>query len=344
MIRFNNDYNRGCHPAVLEALAAHNGEAYPGYGLDPWCQRAAELVRGVCENDDVAVHFFTGATQANFAVISHALRPYQGVICAETGHINAHETGAPEHTGHKMLALPHVNGKITAEQVEREAVLFETSPVAEHIVMPKMVYISLPTEFGTVYSLEELEALSSVCRNHGLYLFVDGARLGYALGSGATDITAADLARLTDAFYFGGTKCGAMFGEALVIANPEINEHFRSSIKQNGGMLAKGWLTGLQFATLLQDGLYFDICGAAVSRALRIRDAFVAAGISTYIDSPTNQQFFVVDDAQQAALACDFFYEPWEELDDGRHVIRFCASWATTDEEVDALVEAVRQL
>ncbi len=344
MIRFNNDYNHGAHPAVLEALAAANDESYGGYGLDEWCDKAAEEIRKCAECPDAAVHFLVGGTQANFTVISAALRPYQSVISADTGHIHVHETGAVERAGHKIIALPSENGKISAEQVAEQAEIYRTSGVKEHITQPKMVYLSFPTEYGTLYSKQELEAISAVCRTYGLWLFIDGARLGYGLGSEQADVTLPDLARCADVFYCGGTKCGALFGEAVVITNPVLNVDFRSYIKQNGGMLAKGWLLGLQFYTLFRDGLYFEITKKADVQAMRIKKAFAEKEIPAYIESFTNQQFVVVENSAAEKLAEKYIYEFETKIDENHSCIRFCTSWSTTDEEVDELIHDIKML
>ncbi len=342
MIRFNNDYHLAAHPAVLKALADTAGESYGGYGVDPWCETAAQAIRTAAGRPDAAVHFFVGGTQVNFTAIAAALRPYQSAVCAETGHIHAHETGAVEHTGHKILTLPSPDGKITAAQVAQVGESYRRSPIPEHITQPKLVYISFPTEYGTVYSLEELEALHSACREYDMTLFVDGARLGYGLA--ASDVTLPDLARLADMFTVGGTKCGALFGEALVITDPALQPDFRSYIKQNGAMLAKGWLLGLQFAALFEDGLYFDICRRAVEMAMRLRDAFAARGIPSYLDSPTNQQFVLLTGPQMDALRDKYTFELDHPLEDGRMCVRFCVSWATTDQDLEALLADIERL
>lgn len=344
MIRFNNDYNRTGHPRVMAALAETMEDSFEGYGLDTCCSRATELIREQIGCPTAEVHYLVGGTQCNFIGIDFALRPWEGVICADTGHINVHETGAPEHIGHKCLALPSAEGKITAKQIEHEAELFESSDIQEHVVQPKMVYISQATEMGTVYSLAELEAIHDVCAEHGLYLFIDGARLGYALAAEGADVTLADVARLADMFYIGGTKCGALFGEAMVIVNPTLQPHFRSAMKQNGAMLAKGWLLGAQFAALFTDDLYLDITRNAIAGAMQIRDAFAAVGVGQFVESPTNQQFFVLSDAQMAALEKDFTFMFDHKTEDGGNVCRFCTSWATTDEEVDTLCNAIARL
>lgn len=344
MIRFNNDYNHGAHPSILDALQETNQTAFGGYGLDEYCRAASEEIKKYLDCPDAAIHFMIGGTQVNYTVIACALRPYQSVLCADTGHIHVHETGAVENTGHKITALPSVNGKITAAQIEAEAVAYETSTVPEHITQPKMVYISFPTEYGTLYSLQELEDISKVCRSHGLYLFVDGARMAYGLAAAGNDVTLADLARLTDVFYIGGTKCGTLFGEAVVIINPSLKPDFRSFIKQNGAMLAKGWLLGLQFYTLFKDGLYFEIAKQAVTYALQIRDAFAAKGISSYIESTTNQQFVVLENSIMNRLAENYIYEFEGTVDENHSIVRFCTAWSTLPEEVDALIADIAKL
>ena len=343
-MRFNNDYNRGAHPAILKLLNETNDISYPGYGTDDWCKKASDEIRKHLGNADADIHFMEGGTQVNYTVIAAALRPYQGVISADSGHINVHETGAVENTGHKVLALPHTNGKITAEQIEKVAVDYEESGIPEHVVMPKMVYISFPTEYGTIYTKEELTAISRVCREHALYLFIDGARMGYGLGSPENDLTLADIAELSDVFYIGGTKCGALFGEAVVIMHPDLKLHFRSFIKQNGGMLAKGWLLGLQFYALFQDGLYFDITKEADRHAMAIRQAFLDKGMKLYIDSPTNQQFVLLTPAQAEKLAAEHVFEFEGKTEDGSIIARFCTSFATVQEETDALLRSIEAL
>lgn len=344
MIRFNNDYNHGAHPAILEALSQTNDTAYGGYGLDQWCEAAADEIKKYLDRPDAAIHFLVGGTQTNFTVISASLRPYQSVISAESGHIFSHETGAVEACGHKVEALPATDGKITAAQIAEKAESYRTSGVKEHIPQPRMVYLSHPTEYGTIYSKKELEDIRTVCDEYGLYLFVDGARMGYGLGSPEADLTLADFARLTDAFYIGGTKCGAMFGEAVVILNPALKTDFRSYIKQKGGMLAKGWLLGLQFHTLFRDGLYFQITKKAVDQAMRLRQAFEEKGIPAYINSPTNQQFVVLENGQMETLAKGYYFEMDHKVDDRHTCVRFCTSWSSTDEDIDSLIADIRAL
>lgn len=342
MIRFNNDYNHGAHPKILEALAATNDNSYGGYGLDEWCERAAQEMQNYLYCPHCAIHFLLGGTQTNYTVIAAALRPYQSVICADSGHIHTHETGAVEHTGHKIETLPHKDGKITAAQIAAQAKLYHTSGIREHITQPRMVYLSFPTEFGTVYSRKELEEISCVCREYDMYLFIDGARMGYGLAADGGDVTLADLARLSDVFYCGGTKCGALFGEAVVITNRQLATDFRSCMKQNGAMLAKGWLLGLQFYTLFHDGLYFDITKQAVSYAMQIRAAFEAKGIPAYINSPTNQQFVILENHVMEKLAQKYIFEYEFKIDDSHSCVRFCTSWSTTQAEVDALIADIQ--
>ena len=344
MIRWNNDYNHGAHPSILNALQATNDQSYGGYGLDEWCEKARRMILSHLGGADAEVHFLLGGTQANFTVINAALRPYQGVVCAESGHIHAHETGAIEHGGHKIHVIKGENGKLTAKAVAAEAQAFLDSGVKEHITQPKLVYISFPTEFGTVYTKQELEELSAVCRKYRLYLFVDGARMGYGLGAEGGDVSLADIARLADAFYIGGTKCGALMGEAVVLVNDDLKDNFRSYIKQNGGMLAKGWLLGLQFATLFEDGLYFSMTKKAVEDAMRIRDAFRSKGITLHMDSPTNQQFAILSEAQMEQIGRRHIFEYISAAGDGRHCVRFCTSWSTLPEDVETLIADIAEL
>lgn len=344
MIRFNNDYNHGAHPAILEALEKTNRESYGGYGQDEWCERASEEIKKYIDCPQAAIHFLVGGTQANYVVIASALRPYQGVICAESGHIHVHETGAVENCGHKVLALPHQDGKITAEQIRTEAELYKTSVVQEHIVEPKMVYLSYPTEYGTIYSKAELVAIHEVCQEYGMYLFIDGARMGYGLAAKSADLTLADIAKYTDVFYCGGTKCGLLFGEAVVITNPELQPFFRSYMKQNGALLAKGWLLGVQFYTMFKDDLYFQITKQAVDLAMRIKSAFAEKKIPALIESDTNQQFVILENDQMKILSENYIFEYEKKIDDTHTAVRFCTSWSTTEAEVDALVSDIRKL
>lgn len=343
MIRWNNDYNHGAHPAVLEAFARTNEDSYGGYGLDEWCERASERIKDYLGKKDADIHFMVGGTQVNYTVIAAALRPYQGVISADSGHIHVHETGAVENTGHKIHAVKGENGKLSAESIAAEAENYRTSGVKEHITQPKMLYISFPTEYGTIYSKKELQEISDVCRKYDLYLMIDGARMGYGLGADANDLKLSDLAALADVFYIGGTKCGTMMGEAVVITNETLKDHFRSYMKQNGGMLAKGWTLGLQFYTLFEEGLYFEITAQADKYAMQIRDAFEKKGIDSYIDSPTNQQFVILTDEQKNQLEQKHIFEYQFPVGE-KHCVRFCTSWSTRQEDVDTLKEDIMAL
>ena len=345
MFYFNCDYTEGAHPHILERMMETNLEQTVGYGEDAYCEQARALIRQECEREDVDVHFLVGGTQANFTVIRSALRPHQGVISAMTGHINAHETGAVEATGHKVLALPcGPEGKLTAAQIEETVKAHWEDETHEHQVQPKMVYISHPTENGALYTLPELEAISRACKANGLYLFLDGARLGYALTARGGDVSMSDLARLCDVFYIGGTKCGALFGEAVVIANPELKPDFRYSIKQNGGMLAKGRLLGIQFLTLFEDGLYYDICRAANELAYRIAEACKTAGFRFFAESSTNQQFPIFPNSLLKELGKDFTYSTWAKVDQDHSAIRLCTSWATREEAAKQLIQTIQKL
>lgn len=338
MIYFNCDYTEGCHPKILERLSETNFLQTPGYGEDEICASARAKIRAACGRDDVDVHLLVGGTQANATVIAAALRPHQGALCAETGHINVHETGAVEATGHKVLPLPATaDGKISAEQVESAYYDHVNNDSFEHMVQPKMVYISQPTESGGLYSKAELTALHEACARCGLYLFVDGARLGYGLAAPENDVSLSDLCALSDVFYIGGTKVGALFGEAVVIVNPALKTDFRYHVKQRGGMLAKGRLLGIQFDVLFTDNLYFEISKKAVQQALRIAEACRGAGCAFFADSPTNQQFPIFPDAALEKLGEKYAWSYWARVDDFHSAIRLCTSWATTDENVDAL-------
>lgn len=343
---FQNDYNAACHPRVLEKLCACQGEKLEGYGTDTCCDRAAQLIKGACHTQDIDIHFLTGGTQTNLTVIAAALRPYQAVVAPKSGHINEHETGAVEATGHKVICIDSDDGKITADQIETVAAghYFSKGPSSEHMAQPKMVYISVPTEFGTVYSLNELEAISRVCKKYDMYLYADGARLGYALTAEGNDVTLPDLTRLCDAFYIGGTKLGTMFGEALVISNVQLAQDFRYMIKQRGGMLAKGWLLGIQFEAMFEDGLYFRAAAKANQMADRLRNAILAAGYPLPVASNTNQVFTVLPVSVLAKLGTEFAYSDWMEIDKDHRMVRFCTSWSTSEEDLDALCAALREL
>ena len=344
MIRFNCDYSEGAHPKILERLQQTNLEQTAGYGEDPYCQKARALILELCQAPQAHVHFLVGGTQANLTVIAAALRPHQGVLAADTGHINIHESGAIEATGHKVIPLPNGDGKVTAQQVEDFCKAYWADATFEHMVQPKMVYISNPTEVGTIYSSKELQALRAVCDRYGLYLFLDGARLGYGLASPENDLDLPQLARLCDAFYIGGTKQGALFGEAVILTNPALQEDFRYLIKQRGGMLAKGRLLGLQFLTLLEDGLYGQLSSHAVGLALEIRKAFQEKGYPFLVPSPTNQQFPILPKAALEKLRENYEFSPWAPVDEDHEAVRFCTSWATKEEDVRQLVADIRAL
>ena len=344
MIYFNNDYSEGCHSAVLEALTRTNLEQTPGYGEDAYCRRAADKIRKLCGKDDLYVQFLVGGTQTNLTVIAAALRPHQGALGPESAHINVHETGAVEATGHKVLSVPSADGKITAKQVRDTVQAHRSDASFEHMVQPKLVYISNPTEYGTLYSLEELEALSEACRELGLYLFLDGARLGYGLVAKGNDVTMADLARLCDVFYIGGTKVGALFGEAVVISNPAIAEDFRYLIKQRGGMLAKGRLLGVQFDALLENNLYFDIAAHAVGLADQLRDCIEELGYTYLVPGVTNQVFPILPDTLLEELQKEFSFTEMGRYDENHRTVRFCTSWATRQDQMDALCSKLRVL
>ncbi len=340
MIYFHNDYSEGCHPRILEALQRTNLEQTTGYGTDGYCAQAANQIRRLCGCENLQIHFLVGGTQTNLTVIAAALRPHQAVIGAESAHVQVHETGAVEATGHKVLSVPSADGKIRPEQVEQTLEVHSD----EHMVQPKMVYISNPTEVGTLYSKAELEALSRCCRKNGLYLFLDGARLGYGLASRENDMTMSDLAQLCDVFYIGGTKMGAIFGEAVVIANPSLGEDFRYLIKQRGGLLAKGRLLGIQFLELFRDDLYFQLGAHADRMADKIRETLCQCGIPLWVPGETNQIFPVFPDRWLEELGKDFLFTDNGRTDDTHRSVRICTSWATREDQVQQLCDALRKL
>ncbi len=341
MIRFDCDYLEGAHPAILQKLIETNMDQTIGYEVDPYCESAAEKIRQACACPGAAVHYLVGGTQTNTTVIYSLLRPWEGVIAVDTGHINCHESGAIEGTGHKVLALPNQDGKLTGKMVEDAYEAWKNDASWEHIVKPGMVYISHPTETGTMYTLAELTELSRSCRKLGLPLYLDGARLGYGLAVPGTDITLPDIARLCDIFYIGGTKVGALFGEALVIPDPALIPDIRSLIKQRGGLLAKGRLLGLQFDVLFTDGLYFKLGQHAMDLAKKLKEGFAAKGYSFMCDSPTNQQFPILSYEQIERLSKDFSFDDYGPADENHRYARFCTSWATTEENVETLLNAI---
>jgi len=344
MIRFQCDYAEGAHPAILEKLVETNFDQTVGYGLDPYCESAREKIRKACNQPEADVHFLVGGTQANFTVISSILRPHQGALSANTGHINVHETGAIEATGHKVLPLYSENGKITAAQVREAYDAHWNDPDHEHVVQPGMVYISHPTENGTLYEKDELVELYNTCQELGLPLFLDGARMGYGVMSEAATLTLEDVAKYTDVFYIGGTKVGAMFGEAVVITNPALKRDFRYMIKQNGGMLAKGRLLGIQFDVLFTDDLYFKVAKHADDLAMRLKRAFVEKGYELRYDSYTNQQFPILPDEHVEILKEKYSFAIWEKVSPTHSAVRFCTSWATKEESVDSLINDLQTL
>ena len=341
MIQFQCDYEEGACPQILERLVETNLEQTVGYSEDEYCKQAREKIKKACDAPEADVHFLVGGTQTNYVVIRSILRPYQGVISAVTGHINVHETGAVEATGHKVLALPSKDGKITASQVRAYYDAHWNDADHEHIVQPGMVYISHPTENGTLYTKKELADLHEVCRKYGMLLFLDGARLGYGLMAETNDITLADLAKYTDVFYIGGTKVGALFGEAVVITNQALKKDFRYMIKQNGGMLAKGRLLGIQFDTLFTDDLYFKISAHADELAMKLKKIFLEKGYGLRYDSYTNQQFPILPDSHIEKLKEKYVFEFWEKVSDTESAVRFCTSWATKPEVVDELIKDI---
>lgn len=343
MIRFNCDYSEGAHPRILEKLAQTNLEQAPGYGQDTYCRQAADLIKSLCQTPQAEVHFLAGGTQTNLTVIAACLRPYQTVISADSGHINVHETGAIEATGHRILTVPEQNGKLTAEQIARCCKEHWLDDNPEFAPQPKLVYISFPTEYGTLYSKEELSAIRRVCDENNLFLFADGARLGYGLEAPGNDVTLADLAACCDVFYIGGTKIGALLGEAVVIVNPKLQKDFRYFMKQKGAMLAKGRILGIQFLALFEDGLYFKLSKHSDEMAQIIRQACAECGFEFLYDSPTNQQFPIMPDDLIKQLEELYVFSHTKRLDHRRSAIRICTSWATRREDVEQLVADIHK-
>ena len=341
MLYFVNDYCEGAHPAILQKLLETNMEKLSGYGTDKYCDSAKEKIRKACSCPDAEVYFLVGGTQTNATIIASVLNRYEGVLAAQTGHVGCHEAGAIEYTGHKVLTLPEKNGKISAESITDYVETFYGDANHEHMVFPGMVYISHPTEYGTLYTKKELEEISEVCHKYDLPLFLDGARLGYGLVSPETDVTLEDIARYTDVFYIGGTKVGALFGEAVVITNEALKKDFRYMIKQNGGMLAKGRLLGVQFDTLFTDDLYFKISAHADELAMKLKKAFQKKGYGLRYDSYTNQQFPILPDSHIEKLKEKYVFEFWEKVSDAESAVRFCTSWATKPEVVEELIRDI---
>jgi threonine aldolase len=340
MISFESDYNNGCHEAILRRLMETNGEQATGYGLDDYCTAAKAKIRAACGCPEADVFFLVGGTQTNATVIDAMLQSYQGVLTVDTGHINVHESGAIESSGHKVLTLPSHDGRMEAGELEQWLHDFFADPTYDHMVFPGMVYITFATERGTIYTLEQLRAISEVCHRYELPLFIDGARLGYGLMAQGCDVTLEHLADLCDVFYLGGTKCGAYCGEAVVFPHHNAPAHFFTIVKQHGALMAKGRLLGIQFDVLMEDGLYFKIARHAVEQAMRLRDAFVEKGYQMYADSPTNQQFVLLDKETIERLEKDFVFEQWYPVGDMMNC-RFVTSWATPPSDVDALIAAL---
>ena len=339
MLHFRNDYGNGAHPKIMEALCKTNLELTAGYGVDAYCMRAQDLIRGLCHCDSADVHFIVGGTQANKTALGAFLRPWEGVIAADTGHIQVHEAGAIEHNGHRIFLIPSQEGKLTAQQVDALCNLYihdETSPA------PKVVYISNTTEFGTVYTRQDLQALRQVCDKHDIYLYCDGARLASAMV--VSDVTLEDYATLCDAFTIGGTKNGMLFGEALVITNAALQPSFRRTLKQQGAMLAKGRLLGVQYCAALEDGLYMELAHSAMQAATALKNGLQALNIQTLIDSPSNQLFPVLPNGVIERLAEEVSFEIWGTVDESSSCIRFVTAWHTTQEEVSELLAILKRL
>lgn len=340
MIRFDCDYLEGAHPKVLKKIVETNYEQTPGYGNDIYTQNAISKIKKLCKKDSIDVHFVSGGTQVNLVAISSALRSYQGVICVDTGHINVHEAGAIEATGHKVITTKNENGKITSNDIDKIMKDYLNDGACEHMVMPKMVFISFPTECGTNYTKEELKSIYDVCKKYDLYLYIDGARLGYGFASKDTNInTLDDISNLCDMFYIGGTKCGTLFGEALIIINDKLKIDFRHNMKQRGALLAKGRMLGIQFDVLMENNLYFKICNQAVDLAMKLKKALLDKGYKLLYDSYSNQQFVIISNDKLKSLENEFTFFKWKIIDDNNTVIRICTSWATTEENVDKLIQ-----
>lgn len=341
MLNFESDYIEGAHPKILEKLVETNFHAVSGYGVDEYSISAKNKIAAACKCPDAQISFITGGTQTNQLVIDTMLKPYEGVVAAQTGHVSVHEAGAIEYTGHKVLTIPGYEGKMKAEDLNKYLQDFMDDGNHEHMVFPGMVYISFPTEYGTLYSKKELTDISEVCHKFNLPLFADGARLGYGLASSQCDVTLPELAELCDVFYIGGTKVGALCGEAVVFTKKNEPAHFVNLIKKHGALLAKGRLNGVQFDTLFTDNLYFDIAANAIKQAEKIKAAFVKSGYKLLLDSPTNQQFIILENSQMETLSKKVKFSFWEKVDETHTAVRFATSWATTDEKVDELLKLI---
>ncbi len=337
MISFTCDYIEGAHPEILNRLIETNMTQVEGYGEDPFCENARKRIRQATGCPDADVFFLVGGTQTNSTVIDAMLRRYEGVVAAETGHIAVHESGAVEFSGHKVITLPGHNGKMDPAELRHYLEHFHADPTWPHMVFPGMVYISFPTEYGTIYTRDELQAIKSICEDYEIPLFIDGARLGYGLMSPAADVDLKALAQLCDVFYIGGTKVGALCGEAVVFPRGNAPRQFFTIVKQHGALLAKGRLLGLQFDTLFTNNLYFNIARHAIDMAMDLKNMLAAKGFEFYIDSPTNQQFPILTQEQIDALEGQVAFEVWDRLPDGRFVTRFATSWATLSENLEVL-------
>ncbi len=334
---FESDYIEGAHPKILELLQKTNMQALSGYGTDQYCLSAKKKIAKACGLKSADVFFLEGGTQTNQVVIASVLGQHQGVLCAQSGHINVHEAGAIEYCGRKVMALPGHDGKIDAEELKNFLDDFNRDQNNEHMVFPGMVYISHPTEYGSIYSKSELKAISGVCKKNKIPLYMDGARLSYGLMSEESDLTLSDIAKLCDIFYIGGTKCGALCGEALVFAKNNTPEHFVNLVKKHGALLAKGRLLGIQFDALFTDDLYFELGKNAIDRAQELKALFKKKGYKFFIDSPTNQQFVILENSKLKALKKSVAFSFWEKYDDTHSVVRFATSWATSKEKIQEL-------
>ena len=337
MLSFESDYTGGAHESVLRRLIETNGEILPGYGTDAYCRSAAQKIRETCGCPEAEVYFLTGGTQTNQLILDAMLQPYEGVIAAESGHINTHEAGAIERTGHKVLTLSQREGKLDAGELEWFLKRFQEDENREHMVFPGMVYLTWPTEYGTIYSAEELAAISGICRKYGIALYLDGARLGYGLAAEGADLTLPDIARLCDVFYIGGTKVGALCGEAVVFPRGNAPSHFMTRVKQHGALLAKGRLLGVQFDALFTDQLYFTISAHAVEMARRLKRGLRERGYRFYLESPTNQQFVILENGEWERLRTQVALSFWEKADQDHTIVRFATSWATAESDLEAL-------
>lgn len=341
MLSFECDYTEGAHEKILQRLIEVNREHLSGYGSDRYCESAKEKIRRECQCSDAEISFLVGGTQTNAVVIDAMLKSYEGVVAVKTGHVNAHEAGAIEYTGHKVLEVPQHEGKMDAGELETYLDSFWKDDNYEHMVFPGMVYISHPTEYGTLYSKKELSDLSSVCRKYKIPLYMDGARLGYGLMSKKTDVTLPMIADFCDVFYIGGTKVGALCGEAVVFTKNNMPAHFLTIVKQHGALLAKRWLLGLQFDTLFTDDLYYEISRHAIEMAEVLKDGFEKKGYSFFLESPTNQQFIILENQQMERLKDKVTFSYWEKVDEHHTVVRFATSWATTKEDIEKLFNLI---